>query len=131
MRSLGLVLSAFLLLAACAKDPDYMTGAAGSGGGPSGGSGGGANGGSGGGAGSGTGGSGLVGYTPPALTITRPNPIVSRGAQVFAMPNTQAAAVVDGTYHAGGWIAGKPTDAAPAWIAIKLAPGPTRVLVSW
>src|SRR4029453_1547967 len=75
--------------------------------------------------------SGLTGYTPPALTITHPNPIISRGAQVFAMPSTGAAAVVDGIYHSGGWIAGRPTDAAPAWVAIKLTPGPTRVLVSW
>ena len=72
-----------------------------------------------------------TGYTPPALTITRPNPIVSRGAQVFAMPSTGAASIVDGTYHSGGWIAGRPTDAAPAWVAIKLTAGPTRVLVSW
>ncbi len=57
MRSLGLVLSAFLLLAACAKDPDYGTGAAGSNGGPGGISG---NAGSGGNAGDGNGGSGGV-----------------------------------------------------------------------
>jgi len=133
MRSLGLVFSAFLLFAACAKDPDYGTGAAGNSGGPAGGSGAGGSGpgGSGGSAGTGSGGSGLTGYVPPALTITHPNPIVSRGAQVFAMPDSGTASIVDGKYHAGGWIAGKPTDAAPAWVAIKLAPGPTRVLVSW
>ena len=116
---------AFLLLAACAKDPDYGTGAAGNNGGPGGG-GGAAGSGSG-----GTGGTGLAGYTPPALTITHPNPIVSRGAQVFAMPDNGAASIVDGKYHAGGWIAGTPTDAAPAWVAIKLTATPSRVLVSW
>src|SRR5687767_12544138 len=103
MRSLGLVLSAFLVLAACAKDPDYATGTAGSSGGPAGSGGGGP-------AGSGSGGSGLTGYIPPTLTITTPNPIVSRGAQVFAMPDSGTASIVDGKYHAGGWIAGKPTD---------------------
>jgi acyl-CoA thioesterase I len=126
MRSLGLVLTSILLLAGCAKDPDYDTGAAGSGG---------AVGGSGGGAGSGgapgNGGSGLVGYVPPALPMTHPNPIVSRGAQVFASPTSGAASVVDGKYHTAGWIAGRPTEAAPAWVAIKVAAGPTRVLVSW
>jgi acyl-CoA thioesterase I len=101
MRGLGLVLPAFLWLAACAKDPNYGTDA------------------------------GTDAYSPPTLTITHPSPIVSRGAQVFAMPNTGTASVVDGTYHAGGWIAGKPTDAAPAWVALKLAATPTRVLVSW
>ena len=46
-------------------------------------------------------------------------------------PARGAASIVDGIYHSGGWIAGKPTDAAPAWVAIKLTPGPTRVLVTW
>jgi acyl-CoA thioesterase-1 len=38
---------------------------------------------------------------------------------------------VNGTYHNGGWNAGSPTAAAPAWVAIKLTAGPTRILVSW
>src|SRR6476620_8968852 len=106
MRSLGLVVaSAALFLAACAKDPDYGPGTGGTGGG----------GGTGGSAGS---------YTPPALKLSHPNPIISRGAQVFSMP-ANGAAVVDGTYHNGGWTAGSPTTAAPAWVAIKLAAGPT------
>jgi acyl-CoA thioesterase-1 len=64
--------------------------------------------------------------------ITRPNPIISRVplAQVFSSP-AGGAAVRDGVYHAGAWNAGTPTDAAPAWVALKLAAGPTRVLVSW
>src|SRR6478735_90249 len=103
MRSLGLaVASAALLLAACAKDPDYGPGTGGSNGG----------GGSGGSAGS---------YTPPALKLSHSNVIISRGAQVFSAP-AGGAAVVDGTYHNGGWNAGSPTTAAPAWVAIKLAP---------
>lgn len=125
MRSLGLVLAAILSLAACAKDPDYDTGAAGSGGAAGGGPAG-----SGGVAGNGNGGMGLTGYVPPALTVA-PNPIVSRGAQVFASPATGVASIVDGKYHTAGWIAGRPTEAAPAWVAIKIAAGPTRVLVSW
>jgi lysophospholipase L1-like esterase len=98
-------------LAACAKDPDYGPGTGGSNGG----------GGTGGSAGS---------YTPPALNLSHSNVIISRGAQVFSAP-AGGAVVVDGTYHNGGWNAGSPTTAAPAWVAIKLAPGPTRILVSW
>jgi lysophospholipase L1-like esterase len=65
--------------------------------------------------------------------ITRPNPIISRSvaaAQVFSSP-AGGAAVRDGTYHNGGWNAGVPTEAAPSWVAMKLTPGPTRVLVVW
>jgi len=107
MRSLGLVFAAILPLAACAADPDRGGGGGGGGGG-----------GSGGGGGGGT------------VKLSHPNPIVSRGAEVFSMP-ANGAAVVNGAYHNGGWTAGKPTEAAPAWVAIKLAAGPTRILVSW
>jgi lysophospholipase L1-like esterase len=117
MRKLGLVtIAALLSLVACAQDPNRETGAAGStgtGGGGGGGSGGGSS------------------YTPPALKLAHPNLIISRGAQVFAMPNANGNAAVNGSYHNGGWGAGRPTAAAPAWIAIKLAAGPTRILVSW
>jgi acyl-CoA thioesterase-1 len=58
------------------------------------------------------------------------NPIVSRGKLTFSSP-TGGDAVVDGTYHNGGWSAGMPTTAAPSWVAIELGAGPTRVLVSW
>jgi len=115
MRSLALTFAAALLFAACAADPNYATGQGGSGGG----------GGSG-----GTGGSG-GGYMPPALKLSHPNPIISRGAaQVFSMP-ANGNAVVNAAYHNGGWPAGKPTTAAPSWVAIKLPSGPTRLLVSW
>jgi lysophospholipase L1-like esterase len=118
MRRLGFVCGGFLALAACAKDPDYGTGTGGNGG----------NGGTGGGGGGAGGSAGS--YVPPALKLAHPNPIISRGAQVFSLP-AGGAAVVNGTYHNGGWNAGSPTSAAPAWVAIKLTAGPTRVLVSW
>ncbi len=82
-----------------------------------------------GGGGGGAGGS-AGGYMPPALKLSHPNPIISRNAQVFSLP-AGGAAVVNGTYHNGGWNAGSPTAAAPAWVAIKLTAGPTRILVSW
>jgi acyl-CoA thioesterase-1 len=69
-------------------------------------------------------------YTPPALKLSHPNRIISRSAQVFSSP-AGGAAVVNGVYHNGGWAAGSPTSASPAWVAIKLAAGPTRVLASW
>jgi len=123
MRSLGLVLAVILPLAACAKDPDYGTGTAGTSG--SAGTGGGA----------GTGGS-AGSYVPPALKLSHPNPIISRGAMTAASTAgssaiVSAASVVNSVYHCCGFNAGSPTTAAPAWIAIKLAAGPTRILVSW
>ncbi len=75
--------------------------------------------------------------------LQNPNPIISRGAPVYwsvanSAPtlNGAGAAVVDGQYHNGGWSAGfQPVDGGavppPSWVAIKLAAGPTRVLVSW
>jgi acyl-CoA thioesterase-1 len=59
-----------------------------------------------------------------------PNPIISRRKMVYSSP-AGGAALVDGLYHNGGWSAGVPTAAAPAWAAINLGAGPTRVLVSW
>jgi acyl-CoA thioesterase I len=107
----------------CAADPDYGTGQGGS-------VGSGASGGIGtGGSMAGTTGSGGA-YLPPALTIAHPNPIISRGKPVFSSP-ANGSVVVNGTYHNSGWNAGSPTDAAPAWVAIKLDAGPTRILVSW
>jgi lysophospholipase L1-like esterase len=115
MRRLGFFAfsAAILSFSACAEDPlRDTTGAGGTGG---------------------TGGMGGSGpsYTPPALKLSHPNPIISRGALVFASPATGAPAVVNGVYHVGGWNAGSPTSATPAWVAIKLTAGPTRVLVSW
>src|SRR5215468_3454094 len=107
MRSPGLGLAAILSLAACAKDPNYGTGTAGT------------SGGAGGGAGS---------YTPPALKVQHPNLMISKGAQAFSMP-VNGNAVVNGAYHNGGWTV--PVASLPAWVAIKLTAGPTRILVSW
>jgi acyl-CoA thioesterase I len=101
-----------LAFSGCAKDPERGPGGGGTGGGLG-----------------GTGGSGPM-YVPPALKLSHPNPIISRGAQVFSSPSG-GAALVNGTYHGAGWNAGSPTAAAPAWVAIKLAAGPTRILVSW
>ena len=111
-----LTIVAILSFAACAKDPDYGTGTAGTSGGA-----GMSGGGSGGGAGS---------YVPPALMVQHPNPIISRGKPVFSSP-ANGAAVINTAYHNGGWTAPNPTAAAPAWIAIQLGAGPTRILVSW
>ena len=65
------------------------------------------------------------------IAIDHPNPLISAGATVFGSPAPGAAAVTNGIYHQGGWNAGMPTPASPAWVAIKLAAGPTRVLLSW
>jgi len=111
MRSPGLGWAAVLSVAACAASPNYGAGSAGTSGGGTGGTGGG-------------GGS----YTPPTLKLAHANPIVSRGAQVFSMP-ANGNRVVDGAYHNGGWSI--PAASLPAWVAIKLAAGPTRLLVSW
>jgi acyl-CoA thioesterase I len=114
MSRLGFAFFAVILaFSGCAKDPERDTGGGGTGGGPG-----------------GTGGSGPM-YVPPALKLSHPSPIISRAAPVFASPATGASAVVNGVYHGGGWNAGSPTTAAPAWVAIKLAAGPTRILVSW
>src|SRR5262245_42947852 len=106
MRSLGLALAAFLSLAACAKDPDYGTGVAGTNGG-------------GGTSGGGTNGSAGA-YVPPALKLAHPNPIISRGAMTAASMAgsstiVSAAAVVNSVYHCCGFNAGTPTASAPAW----------------
>jgi lysophospholipase L1-like esterase len=67
------------------------------------------------------------GMNPPPLN---PNPIISRHKTTFSSPSG-GAAVVNGSYHDGGWRAGTGLATTPAWVAIQLDPGPTRVLVSW
>jgi acyl-CoA thioesterase-1 len=69
--------------------------------------------------------------------LTHASPIISRSVPTFtngangAVDTVDGAAVVDGHYHNGGWSAGTPSVANPSWVALKLAAGPTRVLVSW
>jgi lysophospholipase L1-like esterase len=60
----------------------------------------------------------------------RPAPILSRGMQVAAS-RPGAGVLVDGIYRADAWAGGVPSEAAPAWAAIRIGPGPTRVLLSW
>ena len=71
---------------------------------------------------------------PPPLVeragVLRPAPLVSRGCPVAS--STQGAGVlVDGTYRTEAWGGGHPTPEHPAWAAVQLPPGLTRVLVSW
>jgi lysophospholipase L1-like esterase len=60
----------------------------------------------------------------------RPAPLLSRG-QPVAASRPGASALVDGVYRANAWAGGVPTEAAPAWVAIRIGPGPSRVLLSW
>jgi lysophospholipase L1-like esterase len=64
------------------------------------------------------------------------NPRISIGKPTFgvtAKPNQYTSGLVDGIFKtdAGTWNAGFPTPAAPAWVAIHLGQGPTRVLLEW
>ncbi|WP_437925693.1 GDSL-type esterase/lipase family protein [Sorangium sp. So ce291] len=146
--SLVLALGTLALLSACSDDGDSAVSASGTGGGASAstgsasqGSGGGTTGtggdatGTGGDAAAGTGGNGGSGTGgngggPEAQGIT-PNPIISRGKPAFASAGT-ASVINDGKYKsAGTWTAGKPTAAAPAWVAIKVGDGYERLLLSW
>lgn len=110
-------LAAALVIGACDESSEPPPGGGGSGG--SGGTGG----------VGGSGGSG--GAMARGPRIERPNPIISRNRPVFAQPASGAALVVDANYHSNGWAAGAPTVAAPAWVAIQLEPGPSRVLLVW
>jgi lysophospholipase L1-like esterase len=60
----------------------------------------------------------------------RPAPLVSRGKPVFSSP-PGGEVLVDGVYRARSWDGGFPDPARPAWAAIRLGPGLTRLLVSW
>ncbi len=71
---------------------------------------------------------------PPPLAgppgVLRPAPLVSRGCPVGAS-SRGGDLLVDGIYRAASWGGGHPTPERPAWAAIQLPPGLTRVLVSW
>jgi lysophospholipase L1-like esterase len=60
----------------------------------------------------------------------RPAPLVSRGCPVAASA-PGAAVLVDGRYRTEAWGGGKPSPERPAWVAVRLPPGMTRVLVAW
>jgi lysophospholipase L1-like esterase len=71
---------------------------------------------------------------PPRLAgpvgTLRPAPLVSRGCPVAASSHG-ARVLVDGTYRSDAWGGGQPTRERPAWAAVRLPPGLSRVLVSW
>ncbi len=59
-----------------------------------------------------------------------PAPLVSRGKPVFSSP-PGGEALVDGVYRARSWDGGFPSPSRPAWAAIRIGSGYSRVLVSW
>jgi lysophospholipase L1-like esterase len=60
-----------------------------------------------------------------------PAPLVSMGKRVVTSSG-DGAALVDGVYRSGAkWCGGKPTPAQPAWAAIEIGGGPTRLLLNW
>ena len=72
----------------------------------------------------------------PAFPLLSPSPLVSRGKSVFATalaPFAHPSAINDGVYgtFAGTWIAGTPSEAKPARIAISIGSGPRKLLVVW
>lgn len=60
----------------------------------------------------------------------RPARLLSRGVQVAAS-RPGAGVLVDGVYRGDAWAGGVPSPAAPAWVALRIGRGPTRVLLSW
>jgi lysophospholipase L1-like esterase len=59
-----------------------------------------------------------------------PAPLVSRGKPVFSSP-PGGGALVDGIYRSRSWDGGFPTPERPAWAAIRVGGGYSRLLVSW
>jgi lysophospholipase L1-like esterase len=66
----------------------------------------------------------------PFGPLLRPAPLLSRGVRVAAS-RAGAAVLVDGVYRSDAWGGGAPSEAAPAWAALRVGPGPRRVLLSW
>jgi len=97
------------------------------------------------GAGGGTaqGGAGGVEYVAPVCVpgeataelarIVTPNPRISVGLNVAASDTvTDPELLVDGLYHrSNGCFFGLPTPDAPAWAAVEVGTGPSRLLVVW
>jgi lysophospholipase L1-like esterase len=60
-----------------------------------------------------------------------PAPLVSRGKRVTSSTHG-GGALVDGVYRTGKkWGGGKPSPQRPAWAAIEIGRGPSRLLLSW
>jgi lysophospholipase L1-like esterase len=60
-----------------------------------------------------------------------PAPLRSRGKRVVTSTGG-GAALIDGVYRSGDkWGGGKPSPQKPAWAAIEIGEGPTRLLLSW
>ncbi|MBK9517569.1 MAG: hypothetical protein IPO09_09490 [Anaeromyxobacter sp.] len=72
----------------------------------------------------------VVGAGPTPAGALVPTPLVSRGCPVAAS-SRGAEALVDGAYRTDAWGGGRPSPERPAWAAVKLPPGLTRVLVAW
>ena len=131
-----------LVVSACSEDDapaDAAAGAGGSGASAAGAAGtvssgaGGAAGGTGGSSAGNAGAAGAAGSAGGGIVagrVQRPNPLLSRGATTFSEP-AGGAAVVDANYHSNGWYVPTVSAEAPAWVALRLTEGPTRVLLSW
>ncbi len=60
-----------------------------------------------------------------------PAPHLSRGKRVTTSSG-DGSPLVDGVYRTGGkWGGGKPSSQSPAWAAIEIGRGPSRLLLSW
>ncbi|HSN14734.1 MAG TPA: GDSL-type esterase/lipase family protein [Anaeromyxobacteraceae bacterium] len=67
----------------------------------------------------------------PFGPLLLPAPLVSRGKRVVTS-GSDGAALVDGVYRTGPkWGGGRPSPDRPAWAAIEIGRGPTRLLLSW
>jgi acyl-CoA thioesterase I len=59
------------------------------------------------------------------------NPLVSRGKPVFASSGLAVSVNTGAPGDAAGWNAKSPTVESPAWLAMQVGVGPSRVLLSW
>ena len=61
-----------------------------------------------------------------------PAPIIGRGKSVATSKRMSGGdRLVDGKYRANAWEAGLPTADKPAWAAVDVGQGPSRLLVAW
>ena len=79
----------------------------------------------------GTGGGGRQLHAAGAEAVAPEPDRLARRGQVFSMPGNGSAGRRTASTTTAAGTRGKPTAAAPAWVAIKLTAAPTRVLVSW